>query len=62
MQNEIVDYRTIFERLFAGCEDDYAVQIPEVLPNVADGDTSRTNWRNKIFVKKLHWPLYLEKH
>ena len=53
MRNEIVDYRTIFERLFASCDDHGAVQIPEVLPNVADSDTSRTKQRNKIFVRNF---------
>ena len=53
MLNENVDYGTIFERLFACGDDDYAVQIPQVLPNVAHGDTTHTNRRNKIFVRNF---------
>ena len=53
MRNEIVNYGTIFERLFASCDEYGAVQIPDVLPNVADGDTSRTSRRNKIFVRNF---------
>ena len=53
MLNENVDYATIFDKLFASDDNDNAVMIPDVLPNVSQGDTTRTHRRNKIFVRNF---------
>ena len=51
MSNKTVDYATIFEKLFAS--DDNGVMIPQVLPNVSQGDATRTCRRNKIFLRNF---------
>ena len=53
MLNENVDYATIFGKIFASEDNDNAVMIPQVLPNVCEGDTKRTHQRDKIFVRNF---------
>ena len=53
MLNENVDYATIFDKLFASDDNDNAIMIPDVLPNVSQGDTTLTHRRNKIFVRNF---------
>ena len=42
MLNENVDYATIFGKIFASEDNDNAVMISQVLPDVSEGDTTRT--------------------
>ena len=52
-QNTNIIYLVMFDKLFTENDNENAVMISQVLPNISDIDSTLINWRNKIFVRNF---------